>query len=107
MVLGKPAGLLNSIIGGFSGGGVTSSARKKSQRAMFKVSLTEDNSMVGLAQSKQWRPMITFAPEDFEGIQPHFDEPMVVILRLANFGVRRVRIDQGSSADVLYYDAFQ
>src|ERR1044072_272107 len=34
MVLGKLAGRLCSIIGGFAGGGVTSSARKKSQRAM-------------------------------------------------------------------------
>src|ERR1044072_2243548 len=107
VVLGKPAGLLNSIIGRFSRGGVTSSARKKNQRAMFRVSLKEDNSLVGLAQSKQWRPMSTFGPEDFEGIQPHFDDPMVVILRIANFGVKRVLIDQGSSTDVLYYDAFQ
>jgi hypothetical protein len=106
-MLGKPAGLLNSIIGGFSGGGVTSSARKKIQRAMFRFSVKEDNSLVGLAQSKPWRPIITFGPEDFEGIQPHFDDPMVVILRIANFGVKRVLIDQGSSADVLYYDAFQ
>src|ERR1044072_6522205 len=74
---------------------------------MFRVSLTEDSSVVGLAQSKQWRPLITFEPEDFEGIQPHFDDPMVVILRIANFGVKRVLIDQGSSADVLYYNAFQ
>ena len=50
---------------------------------------------------------ITFGPEDFKLITPHYDDPMVVMLQLANYEVKRILIDQGSSADVLYYDAFQ
>ena len=82
LVLGKLEGRLCSIIGGFAGGGVTSSARKKSQRAMYRVSIKEDNSLVDLAQPAPWRPIITFGPEDFKLITPHFDDPMVVMLRL-------------------------
>src|ERR1044072_738000 len=104
MVLGKLAGRLCSIIGGFAGGGVTSSARKKSQRAMYRVSIKEDNSLVDVAQPAPWRPIITFGPEDFKHITAHFDDPMVVMLHIANYEVKRILIDQGSSVDVLYDD---
>lgn len=44
--------------------------------------------------------------EDFEGIKPDKDDPIVVQLRVNSFNVRRVLLDQGSSADIIYGDAF-
>jgi hypothetical protein len=40
-------------------------------------------------------------------VVPHDDDPMVVTLQIFNWDVKRVLIDPGSSADILYYDAFE
>ena len=55
--------------------------------------------------SKQ--PIIRFSEEDKLGtIQPH-DDAMVVTLRIAGFDVKRVMVDQGSKAEIMYPDLFK
>ena len=50
---------------------------------------------------------ISFDEEDLEGtIQPH-DEALVVTTQISGFLVKRVMIDQGSGADVMYPDLFE
>ncbi|XP_050266130.1 uncharacterized protein LOC126709798 [Quercus robur] len=50
---------------------------------------------------------ISFGEEDLEGtIQPH-DDALVVTARISEFLVKRVMIDQGSGADVMYPDLFE
>ena len=50
---------------------------------------------------------IAFDEEDLEGtIQPH-DDALVVTARINGFLVKRVMIDQGSGADVMYPDLFE
>ena len=56
---------------------------------------------------KVGRLTISFDEEDLEGtIQPH-DDALVVIARISRFLVKRVMIDQGSGADVMYPDLFE
>lgn len=50
---------------------------------------------------------IIFTEADFEGVEPHYDDPIVVTLRVANYTVDRILIDQGSSADLIYGDVFE
>ena len=53
------------------------------------------------------RRVISFDEEDLEGtIQPH-DDALVVTGRINGFVVKRVMIDQGSGADVMYPDLFE
>ena len=53
------------------------------------------------------RELIAFGDEDLEGtIQPH-DNALVVITRISGFLVKRVMVDQGSGADVMYPDLFK
>ena len=53
------------------------------------------------------RLTISFSEEDLEGtIQPH-DDALVVTARISGFLVKRVMIDQGSGADVMYPDLFE
>ena len=50
---------------------------------------------------------IAFNDDDLEGtIQPH-DDALVVTARISGFLVKRVMVDQGSGADVMYPDLFR
>ncbi|XP_023908356.1 uncharacterized protein LOC112020038 [Quercus suber] len=50
---------------------------------------------------------ITFTDEDARGIHHPHDDAIVITLVIANYTTKRVLIDNGSSADILYYPAFQ
>jgi hypothetical protein len=51
--------------------------------------------------------VITFSEDDARGIhQPH-DDALVVTMTIAGFITRRVLIDNGSSADIIYLPAYQ
>ncbi|XP_057444763.1 uncharacterized protein LOC130737008 [Lotus japonicus] len=41
------------------------------------------------------------------GGAPHEDDPIVVMLKVADYEIERVLLDQGSSADLIYGDAFE
>ena len=50
---------------------------------------------------------ISFTNEDAERIHHPHDDAIVITLLIADYTTRRVLIDNGSSADILYYPAFQ
>ncbi|GAV72185.1 hypothetical protein CFOL_v3_15674, partial [Cephalotus follicularis] len=49
---------------------------------------------------------ISFSEADYEGVQLPHDDPVVVTLQVALFTMKRILIDSGSSADILYKHAF-
>ena len=50
---------------------------------------------------------ITFTNEDAERIHHPHDDAIVITLLIADYTTRRVLVDNGSSADILYYPTFQ
>ena len=50
---------------------------------------------------------ITFTDEDAERVHHPYNDSIVITLLIANYMTRRVLMDNGSSADILYYLAFQ
>ena len=54
------------------------------------------------------RPLVMgFSDEDKIGtIQPH-DDALVIILRIRGYDVKRVMVDQGSTAEIMYHDLFK
>ncbi|XP_065050235.1 uncharacterized protein LOC135680282 [Musa acuminata AAA Group] len=50
-------------------------------------------------------PKVAFPPKDAKSLE--HDDTLVIMARIANAQVRRIMIDTGSSADVLYLDAFR
>ena len=90
--LGEPNGRINSTARGFSGGRLSSNIRKRDVHSIH----------TGIEH-----PDIIFTIRDFEGIQHHEDDPMVVMLRIVGYNVKRVLLDQGSSADLIYGDSFE
>ena len=50
---------------------------------------------------------ITFTDKDASKIHHPYDDAIVITLLIADYSTRRVLVDNGSSADILYYPAFQ
>ena len=50
---------------------------------------------------------ITFTDENAERVHHPHDDAIVITLLVANYTTRRVLVDNESSADILYYPAFQ
>ena len=51
--------------------------------------------------------MLSFSDADKQGtIQPH-DDALVVTLRIGGYDVKRVMVDQGSAAEIMYPDLFK
>ena len=56
---------------------------------------------------KEDEPSIIFIDEDARQLHHPHDDAIVITLTTENYTTRRVLIDNGSSADILYYPAFQ
>ncbi|GAV59354.1 hypothetical protein CFOL_v3_02885, partial [Cephalotus follicularis] len=50
--------------------------------------------------------VITFSEADYEGVRLPHDDAVVVTLLVELFTIKRILIDSGSSADILYEHAF-
>ncbi|GAV70350.1 LOW QUALITY PROTEIN: hypothetical protein CFOL_v3_13848, partial [Cephalotus follicularis] len=50
--------------------------------------------------------VISFSEADYEGVRLPHDDPVVVTLLMKLFTMKRILIDSGSSADILYKHAF-
>ena len=52
-------------------------------------------------------PTISFTDEEVERIHHPHDDAIVIALLIADYTTRRVLVDNGSLANILYYPAFQ
>lgn len=97
-------GEIRTISGGFAGGGPTNSARKAYARQAKNWEVyTVDRP---LKSRKKESLIIGFSEDDYAGIsRPHTDA-LVVSMQIGNHNVRRILVDNGSSADILYWSAF-
>jgi hypothetical protein len=51
--------------------------------------------------------VLSFSEEDARGVVMPHDDALVVTLTVANHGIHRILVNNGSSADILYWPAFQ
>ncbi|CAJ2666975.1 uncharacterized protein LOC123904879 [Trifolium pratense] len=92
---------VNTIAGGFSGGGESSSARKRYvRRAISEIYLVSQPQPLDV-------PDLAFTAKDGLEVAPHDDDPLVIQVQILNCDVKRVLIDSGSSADIMYWEAFK
>ena len=52
-------------------------------------------------------PIIGFTVEDARRLHHPHDDALVVSIRIEDYNMYRVLVNNGSSADILYYPAFQ
>ncbi|KAF5441803.1 hypothetical protein F2P56_036984 [Juglans regia] len=101
-----PIGEISTIAGGYGGGGTFYSARKAhARRARYEeVFSAYKPSLNNRDQTREY--LITFSEKDGEGLSRPYDDALVVTAQISNYRTRRVLIDKGSSADVLFWEAF-
>jgi len=90
-------GDFNTTVGGFAGGGHTSSARKRYVRSVMTTAKIERPKKVS---------NIVFSSEDLKGVVPHEDDPIVLSVIMMGRNVHRVLVDQGSSVDVMFWNTY-
>ena len=98
----QPLGEIRVIVGGMSTGSL-SKAKKTYLRVVPNVQLTGRPSRT----SKVDEPTITFTGEDAKRLYHPHDDSIIITLTITNYTTRRVLVDNGSSADILYYSVFQ
>ena len=88
------------------GGGLTSQP-SKSRKTYLKV---VQNVQLSRRSPKTRTPdeqAITFTDEDALRIHHPHNDAIIITLLIADYSIRRVLVDNGSSTDILYYPAFQ
>ena len=75
---------------------------------MFVARLsTEDNNLEPKRARVDIQPTLSFSDDDKIGtIQPH-DDALVVMLRIGGYDVKRVMVDQGNCAEIIYPDLYK
>ena len=91
------------IVGGTAVTGSSKKARKTYLRMVQNVWLT--GSVLKIAQRES--PIIGFSEEDARRLHHPHDDALVVSIRIEDYNMHRVLVDNGSSADILYYPTFQ
>jgi len=94
-------GTINTISGGFASGGSTSSARKRHLHHIQSI------NHITHSHHKRRMPPIILIDDNFHGLDHQQDDPMVIIVEIKNYAVKKVLVDQGSSVDILYWATYQ
>ena len=91
------------IIGGTVTTGSSKKACKSYLRMVQNVQLTGSVSKIARREG----PIIGFPEEDVRCLHHSYDDALVVGICVGDYNMYRVLVDNGSSADILYYPAFQ
>ena len=78
-------------------------ARKTYLRMVQNVQLTGSVPKIARRES----PIIGFLEEDARRLHHSHNDVLVISIRIEDYNLHRVLVDNGSSADILYYPAFQ
>ncbi|GAV58085.1 hypothetical protein CFOL_v3_01619, partial [Cephalotus follicularis] len=99
----KPRGVIHTISGGVASGGDHKNARKAYGRQSLAVQQVHHSKRL---RTDGEEDAISFSEADYEGVRLPYDDPVVVTLMVDLFTTKRILIDSGSSADILYKHAF-
>ena len=91
------------IVGGTATTGSSRKARKTYLKMVQNVQLTSSVPKMARRES----PIIGFSEEDARRLHYPYDDALVVSIRVGDYNMHRVLVNNGSSADILYYPAFQ
>ncbi len=74
-------------------------------REIFQIGDTA--RMARMPLRKESVEQIVFTDQDLEGVQLPHSDALVITLRIGKFNVKRILIDPGSSAEIMYEPLFR
>ena len=100
--LRPPVGDIRMIIRGT----VTTGSSKKAQKTYLKM--VQNIQLTGSVPKIAWgeSPIIGFSEEDARRLHHPHDDALVVSVRAGDYNVHQMLVDNGNSADILYYPSF-
>ncbi|XP_050261630.1 uncharacterized protein LOC126706275 [Quercus robur] len=98
-----PIGDIRMIVGSTIAAGSSKKARKTYLRMVHSIQLTRSVPKMPRIDN----PVIKFSKDDARRLHHPYDDALVVSLQIGDYNMYRVLIDNGNSADILYYSAFQ
>ena len=63
--------------------------------------------MIPPFKQRQTDQDMSFNKEDAKGVKQPHNDPLVIMLTIEGFNTKRILVDNGSSADIIYLPAFQ
>ena len=91
------------IIGGTTAAGSSKKAHKTYFRMVHTVQLTGSVPKMPLVNN----PTIEFSEDDARRLHHPHEDALMVSLQIGDYNIHHVLVDNGSSANILYYPAFQ
>ena len=88
------------------GGTVASGSSKKTRKTYLKM--VQNVQLTSFIPKMAWidNPVIEFTKEDARRLHHPYNDALVVSIRVRDYNIYRVLVDNGSLADVLYYLGF-
>ena len=90
------------IIGGTATTGSSKKAYKTYLKMVQNVQLTSSVPKIARRES----PIIGFSKEDARCLHHPHDDALVVSIQIGDYNMHRVLVDNGNSANILYYPVF-
>ena len=89
------------------GGKATTRSSKKALKTYLRMvqSVQLMGTVPKIAQTEG--PIIGFSGEDARWLHHPHDDALIVSIRVEDYNMHRVLVDNGSSVDILYYPVFQ
>ena len=89
------------------GGTATTGSSKKARKTYLKI--VQNVQLMGSVPkiARKESPIIGFSEEDARRLHHPHDDALVVSIRVGDYNVHWMLVDNGSSTDILYYPAFQ
>ena len=89
--------------------GGTAAARSSKKACKTYLRMVQNVQLTGAVPKIAWRkgPIIGFSEEDAQRLHHPHDDALVINLRVGDYNMHRVLVDNGSSVDILYYLVFQ
>jgi hypothetical protein len=96
---------IHTISGGLAGGGESTSARKAHARSIHMEEVYQ------IVRPRKMRKKdietISFSDEDANGVLMPHDDALVVTMTVANHTIHKILVDNGSSAEIIYWSVVQ
>ena len=98
-----PVGEIRMILGGLVARGFSKSLKKAYAREVNSIPSRFPSSKT----PRSSEPNIVFFKRDACDVRQPYDYSLVIMLRMEEFNIHWVLVDNGSSADIIYLPAFQ